>query len=77
MMQSELLEQIKRKKSFLCVGLDVDQDRMPIDLKDEPDSFSLSVRELLKLQHPIVLPINPTSPFLRPMDCRGGNPLKK
>ena len=71
MIQS-VLEQIKSKKSFLCVGLDVDQDRMPIDLKKMTQiPFSLSVRELLKLQHPIVLPINLIL-LLRPVDQMGG-----
>ena len=46
MIQQLLLKEIKRKKSFLCVGLDVDQDRMPIDLKDDQIPFSIFEGEL-------------------------------
>lgn len=33
----QLIEQIKQKKSFLCVGLDTDVDKIPEFLKEYPD----------------------------------------
>ena len=36
---AKLFEEIKRKKSFLCVGLDVDLDRLPESLKKNKDSI--------------------------------------
>ena len=35
MTRQELIEQIKEKQSFLCVGLDTDIDKMPQSLIDE------------------------------------------
>ena len=34
MTRKELIEQIREKKSFLCVGLDTDLDKMPKGLKE-------------------------------------------
>jgi len=35
--RQQLIDQIKRKKSFLCVGLDTDIDKIPVFLKQYPD----------------------------------------
>ena len=46
MTTKNLFNQIKAKQSFLCVGLDVDQDYFPVKLKDSPDNifnFSKSI----------------------------------
>ena len=37
MTRKELVNQIREKKSFLCVGLDTDQDRIPKHLHKFPD----------------------------------------
>lgn len=37
MLRSELVRQIQRKKSMLCVGLDVDINKIPSHLKSEPN----------------------------------------
>tara|TARA_B100001057_G_scaffold178877_1_gene179657 strand:- start:709 stop:1536 length:828 start_codon:yes stop_codon:yes gene_type:complete len=42
----DLFNQIKAKQSFLCVGLDVDQDYFPVEFNDSPDNifnFSKSI----------------------------------
>lgn len=41
-----LFNQIKKKQSFLCVGLDINQDLFPDNLRDDPDkvfNFSKSI----------------------------------
>lgn len=46
MTTKDLFNQIKAKQSFLCVGLDVDQDYFPFKIKDSPDNifnFSKSI----------------------------------
>jgi orotidine-5'-phosphate decarboxylase len=46
MTTKDLFNEIKAKKSFLCVGLDVDQDYFPVKIKDSPDNifnFSKSI----------------------------------
>ena len=35
--RQQLIQQIKQKKSFLCVGLDTDIDKIPASLKNYPD----------------------------------------
>ncbi|MEL6356913.1 MAG: orotidine-5'-phosphate decarboxylase [Bacteroidota bacterium] len=43
MTRSELFAQIKRKKSFLCVGLDPDLNRIPAHLNGDVLSFNKSI----------------------------------
>ena len=46
MTTKDLFNQIKAKQSFLCVGLDVDQDYFPVKFNDSPDNifnFSKSI----------------------------------
>jgi orotidine-5'-phosphate decarboxylase len=52
MTQAALLEQIKSKKSFLCVGLDVDKDRIPSDLKNEPDPVFTFCKRIIEATAP-------------------------
>ncbi len=37
MNKKQLFENIKRKKSFLCIGLDTDMEKIPSHLKQEED----------------------------------------
>jgi orotidine-5'-phosphate decarboxylase len=47
MTRAELIEQIKKKQSYLCVGLDVDYEKMPKHLQDKSHSLSTFVREIV------------------------------
>ena len=38
MNKQELFNQIKKKKSYLCIGLDTDQEKLPAHLKNREDS---------------------------------------
>jgi orotidine-5'-phosphate decarboxylase len=38
MQRSELISEIKKKRSFLCVGLDTDLNKIPEHLKDKPNA---------------------------------------
>ena len=49
MNKQELFENIKRKKSFLCVGLDTDIKKIPDHLLDEADpifAFNKAIIEI-------------------------------
>jgi orotidine-5'-phosphate decarboxylase len=48
MTRAELIEQIKKKQSYLCVGLDVDYEKMPAHLQDKSHSLSTFVREIVE-----------------------------
>ena len=77
MIQSVLLEQIKSKKSFLCVGLDVDQDRMPIDLKDDPDSIFTFCKRIIEATAPYCVAYKPNIAFFEACGSDGWKSLEK
>ena len=77
MMQQLLLKEIKRKKSFLCVGLDVDKDQIPLHLNDEPDIIFNFCKRIIMATAPYCVAYKPNIAFLRPMDWKDGNLLKK
>ena len=77
MTQSVLLEQIKSKKSFLCVGLDVDQDRMPLDLKDDPDSIFTFCKRIIEATAPYCVAYKPNIAFFEACGSDGWKSLQK
>ena len=77
MMQSVLLEQIKRKKSFLCVGLDVDQDRIPSDLKDESDAIFTFHKKIIEATAPYCVAYKPNIAFFEAYGLEGWKSLEK
>ena len=58
MNKQELFENIKRKKSFLCVGLDTDIKKIPDHLLDEADPI-FAFNKAIMTQLPIF--VSPTS----------------
>ena len=77
MIQSVLLEQIKSKKSFLCVGLDVDQERMPLDLKDDPDSIFTFCKRIIEATAPYCVAYKPNIAFFEACGPDGWKSLEK
>ena len=77
MMQSVLLEQIKSKKSFLCVGLDVDQDRIPSDLKDEPDAIFTFCKKIIEATALYCVAYKPNIAFFEAYGLEGWKSLEK
>ena len=73
MTKQELVENIKRKQSFLCVGLDVDLYKIPKFLFDFEDPIFLNLTSALLMQQRIIrLPINRISLFMNAMEVKGG-----
>ena len=58
--KQQLFENIKKKKSFLCVGLDTDIKKIPEHLLKEEDPIFASTRLLSMLQLLTVLHTSPT-----------------
>ena len=77
MIQSVLLQQIKIKKSFLCVGLDVDQERMPLDLKDDPDSIFTFCKRIIEATAPYCVAYKPNIAFFESCGSDGWKSLEK
>ncbi len=78
MTHSALLDQIKSKKSFLCVGLDVDQERIPSDLKDyEPDAIFTFCKRIIEATAPYCVAYKPNIAFFVAIGLEGWKSLEK
>ena len=77
MTQELLLEQIKVKKSFLCVGLDVDLDRIPKDLKSEPDAIFTFCKRIIEATAPYCVAYKPNIAFFEAYGLNGWKSLQK
>ena len=77
MNHSALLEQIKSKKSFLCVGLDVDQDRIPSHLKDVPDPIFTFCKRIIEATAPYCVAYKPNIAFFEAYGLEGLKSLEK
>lgn len=65
MNKQQLFENIQKKKSFLCVGLDTDIKKIPEHLLKKKILSSLSTKPSLTLPPLIASPINPIWPFMK------------
>ena len=55
MTQQELIYQIKKKKSFLCIGLDVDLDKIPSHLLKSEDPIFEFNKQIIDATHHLSL----------------------
>lgn len=77
MMHSALIEQIKTKKSFLCVGLDVDQTRIPLDLKSDRDAIFTFCKRIIEATAPYCVAYKPNIAFFEAYGLEGWKSLEK
>lgn len=77
MTQAALFEQIKIKKSFLCVGLDVDQDRIPQNLRNEPDPIFSFCKRIIEATAPYCVAYKPNIAFFEAYGLQGWKSLEK
>jgi orotidine-5'-phosphate decarboxylase len=66
--RQQLIEQIKLKKSFLCVGLDTDIEKIPSFLLDYPDPVLEFNKRVINATHDLCIAYKPNSAFY---ECRG------
>ena len=77
MTTQQLLEQIKKKKSFLCVGLDVDLNKVPqAFLKEEDPIFSFN-KAIIDATHSYAVAYKPNIAFYEAYGMKGWESLKK
>ncbi len=72
MTRTQLIAQIKAKRSFLCVGLDTDISKIPSHLLKQKIRFLNLTKRLLMRQKIFVLPTNQTSHFMNAWDQKAG-----
>ncbi len=77
MNREELIQQIKNKKSFLCVGLDPDLEKMPpCVLQDEDPIFTFN-RAIIDATLPYAVAYKPNTAFYEAYGLKGMEALQK
>ncbi len=75
--RKELVEQIRLKKSFLCVGLDVDINKIPSHLLDEPDPIFSFNKEIIDATAPYCIAYKPNLAFYEAYGIKGLTAFQK
>jgi orotidine-5'-phosphate decarboxylase len=73
----QLTEQIHKKKSFLCIGLDVDLDKIPQYLLQEDDPFFAFNKAIIDATHHLCVAYKPNIAFYEAYGLKGWQALKK
>jgi len=77
MTTQELTAQIKKKNSFLCIGLDVDLDKIPkYLLKDEDPIFAFN-KAIIDATHHLCVAYKPNTAFYEAYGLKGWKALEK
>ena len=69
--RARLIEQIKQKKSFLCVGLDTDINKIPEFLKDYPDPILEFNKRIIDATKDICVSYKPNAAFYEAYGIKG------
>ena len=77
MTKAELFEQIKSKKSFLCVGLDTDLKKIPPHLLEEEDPIFAFNKEIIDATADLCVAYKPNTAFYESMGVKGWIALAK
>ena len=77
MTTQELIAQIKKKKSFLCIGLDVDLDKIPSHLLHEQDPIFEFNKAIIDATHQLCVAYKPNTAFYEAYGLKGWKSLEK
>ena len=77
MTQQQLFEQIKLKKSFLCIGLDTDINKIPRFLLDTTDPIFAFNKQIIDSTHDLAVAYKPNLAFYESLGVNGWNSLEK
>ncbi|WP_347922462.1 orotidine-5'-phosphate decarboxylase [Pontimicrobium sp. SW4] len=77
MTQDQLVNQIKKKKSFLCIGLDVDLNKIPKHLLKEEDSIFTFNKAIIDATHHLCVAYKPNTAFYEAYGIKGWQALEK
>ena len=73
----QLVEQIKKKKSFLCIGLDVDLDKIPKYLLEFDDPIFEFNKQIIDATHHLAVAYKPNIAFYEAYGIKGWQSLHK
>lgn len=74
---SKLKKEIWQKKSFLCVGLDVDLQKIPAHLLQEEDPIFAFNKEIIDATHSYAVSYKPNTAFYEAYGVKGWQSLEK
>jgi len=77
MTEQNLIEQIKNKNSFLCIGLDVDLDKIPKHLLQEEDPVFEFNKAIIDATHHLCVAYKPNIAFYEAYGLKGWKSLEK
>jgi orotidine-5'-phosphate decarboxylase len=74
---NQLITQIKKKKSFLCIGLDVDLTKIPKHLLKEEDPIFAFNKAIIDATHHLCVAYKPNTAFYEAYGLQGWKALEK
>lgn len=77
MTTQQLTEQIQKKQSFLCIGLDVDLNKIPQHLLQEEDPIFAFNKAIIDATHQVCVAYKPNTAFYEAYGIKGWQALKK
>ena len=77
MTTKQLTNQIHKKKSFLCIGLDVDLDKIPQHLLQEEDPIFEFNKAIIDATHQLCVAYKPNIAFYEAYGLKGWKALEK
>lgn len=77
MTTQQLIEQIKIKQSFLCIGLDVDLEKIPEHLLKEEDPIFAFNKAIIDATHHLCVSYKPNTAFYEAYGLKGWKALEK
>ncbi|MCM4153189.1 orotidine-5'-phosphate decarboxylase [Arenibacter sp. N53] len=72
-----LVEQIRKKESFLCIGLDTDLDKIPKHLLNEDDPIFAFNKAIIDATHHLCVAYKPNIAFYEAYGIKGWGALEK
>ncbi|CAM1374323.1 orotidine-5'-phosphate decarboxylase [Tenacibaculum xiamenense] len=77
MTTQQLVSEIKKKKSFLCIGLDVDLNKIPKHLLKEEDPIFAFNKAIIDATHHLCVAYKPNTAFYEAYGIKGWKALEK
>ncbi|MEP5255406.1 MAG: orotidine-5'-phosphate decarboxylase [Winogradskyella arenosi] len=77
MTTQQLVEQIHKKQSFLCIGLDVDLNKIPKYLLEEEDPIFAFNKAIIDATHHLCVAYKPNTAFYEAYGIKGWKALEK
>ncbi len=77
MTKQALIAQIQQKKSFLCIGLDVDLDKIPPHLLETTDPIFEFNKQIIDATHELAVAYKPNTAFYEAYGLDGWRSLEK